>query len=84
MIFTNILSMLASFTSPVDIDTTPWSLLLALPLIAAIAVVYKATKLEEIKPASFIRESAILFGSIVAFMILAAIAIFIVMKLTIG
>ncbi len=79
-----ITSVLASFTSPVDLGTTPQGLLLALPLIAVIAVVYKATKLEEFTFISFAKESAILFGSIAVFMVLAAVGIFFLMKFTVG
>jgi len=76
--------VLAGFMTPVHIGTTPYAFLLALPLIAVISVVYKATKLEKIELVSFIRESLLLFGSIIIFMILTAIGIFVFMKLTIG
>ncbi|HAL44752.1 MAG: hypothetical protein A2Y12_00735 [Planctomycetes bacterium GWF2_42_9] len=76
--------VLAGFTSPVHIGTTPYAFLLALPLIAIIAVVYKATKLEKIELIPFVRESFLLFGSIVVFMVLTAVGVFIFMKLTIG
>lgn len=75
---------LAGFMSPVDIGTTPKAFLLALPLIAVIAVVYKATKLEKLEFWPFLRESVLLFGSILVFMVLTAAGIFIFMKLTIG
>jgi hypothetical protein len=75
---------LAGFMAPVHIGTTPYAFFLALPLIAVIAVAYKATKMEKIEFMSFVRESFILFCSIVVFMIVAAIVIFTVMKLTIG
>jgi hypothetical protein len=82
----NLLSqyILAGFTSPVYIGTTAKALLLALPLIAVISIVYKALKLDEIKFVSFLREAFLLFGSILVFMILAAIIIFVIMKLVIG
>jgi hypothetical protein len=76
--------LLAGFTSPVYIGTTAKALFLALPLIAVISIVYKAIKVEEIKFASFLRESILLFGSIVAFMIVTAIVIFVIMKAVIG
>jgi len=76
--------VLAGFTSPVYIGTTAKALLLALPLIAVISTVYKAIKLEEIKFASFLWEVFLLFGSILAFMIVTAIVIFVIMKLVIG
>ncbi len=76
--------VLASFTAPIHIGTTPYSFLLALPLIAIIAIVYKATKMEKIELVPFIRESFLLFGSILIFMVLTAIGIFVFMKLTTG
>jgi len=76
--------VLAGFTSPVHIGTTPYSFLLAMPLIAVVAIVYKATKMEKIELISFVRESFLLFGSIVIFMVLTAVGIFIFMKLTVG
>jgi hypothetical protein len=76
--------VLAGFMAPVYIGTTAKALLLALPLIAVIAVVYKAIKVEEIKFVSFLRESIILFGSIMAFMIITAVIIFAIMKVVVG
>ncbi len=68
--------VMASFTIPEQIGTTPLSLLWLLPLVAAIAIVYKATKLPEIKAASFIKEAVILFGSIVVFMFVTALILY--------
>ena len=76
--------VLAGFMAPVHISATANALLLALPLLAVIATVYKATKLDEIKLVSFVREVVILFGSILVFMILTAAVIFVIIKLTIG
>jgi hypothetical protein len=76
--------ILAGFTSPVYIGSTAKALLWALPLLAVISIVYKALKLEEIKFADFIKQVLLLFGSILIFMIITAVAIFIIMKLAIG
>ncbi|MBP8304455.1 MAG: hypothetical protein KBE04_10045 [Phycisphaerae bacterium] len=65
--------ILASFTQPESIGTTPQSMLWMLPLTAGIAVVYKATKVHRVVPRPFFKEAAILFGSIVAFMAVAAL-----------
>ncbi len=70
--------------SPVDIGTTAKALLLALPLLAVISVVYKATKLDEIKFISFLKESSLLFGSILVFMVVTAVILFVIMKAVIG
>ena len=71
----------ASFTSPENIGTTPQSLLWLLPLVAAIAVVYKATKLPTITPGNFIKEVVMLFGSIIIFIIVITLTLFAVAKL---
>jgi hypothetical protein len=68
--------VLASFTTPLQIDTTPGSLLWLLPLVAAVAVVYKATKVGKVRALSFARESAVLFGSIIAFIVVAALMLY--------
>ena len=62
----------ATFTTPEKIATNPQSILWLLPLVAAIAIVYKTTKLPEIKVASFLKETVVLFGSIVIFMFVTA------------
>jgi hypothetical protein len=67
---------MATFTIPEKITTDPQSMLWLLPLVAAIAIVYKATKLPEIKIANFIKESVILFGSIVIFMSVTALVLY--------
>ncbi len=67
--------VLAGFTTPEEIGTTPQSLLLLLPLVVAIAVVYKATKVPRISAGNFIKESVLLFGSIVIFMVITALVL---------
>jgi len=65
--------IIASFMVPQEIGTTPESMLFMLPLVAAIAIVYKATKLPKITAKGFLKESAILFGSIVSFVAVTAL-----------
>ena len=72
-IVTNLI--IASFTVPERIGVTPKSMLLLLPLIAAITIVYKATKMPKIKFVSFVKEVVILFGSIVVFMVATALVL---------
>lgn len=67
--------VMATFTTPEKISANPQSILWLLPLVAAIAIVYKATKLPEIKSANFLKEAVLLFGSIVVFMFIAALAL---------
>ena len=68
--------VIATFTTPEQMGTNPSSMLWLLPLAAAIAVAYKATKLPTITAGNFIKEAAILFGSIVVFMGVAALALY--------
>ena len=67
--------VLATFTTPENIGVTPHSMLWLLPLVAAISVVYKTTKLPKIRFAHFIKESVVLFGSIVIFMAITALVL---------
>ena len=67
--------VVASFTAPEKIGANPQSMLWLLPLLAAIVVVYKTTKVPEIKIANFLKEVAILFGSIIVFMVITALAL---------
>jgi hypothetical protein len=65
----------AGFTAPEAIGTNPGSLLWLLPLVAAIAVVYKATKLPTISAGNFLKESILLFFSIIVFMAATALVL---------
>lgn len=71
-------SLLAQFTVPEEIGVNPQSMLWMLPLAAAIAVVYKAIRVRQVTAKSFAKESIILFGSMVAFIIGAAITLSVV------
>ena len=68
--------VIASFTTPEEIGTNPSSMLWLLPLAASIAIAYKATKLPTITAGNFIKEAAILFGSIVVSIIITALALY--------
>ncbi len=71
---TSLLSIpLASFTVPLRIDTDPMSMFWLLPLVVSIAVVYKATKVDKIEAVSFAKETAVLIGSILVFIGVAAL-----------
>ncbi len=67
--------VMATFTTPEQIGATPQSMLWLLPLVAAIAIVYKATKLPEIKVANFLKEVVILFSSIVVVLSIIALVL---------
>jgi len=64
-----------AFTAPESIGTDPQSLLWLLPLAASIAVVYKATKLTTVTAKVFFKEAAVLFGSVVVFIIITAVVL---------
>lgn len=68
--------VIATFTTPENVGVNPQSMLWLLPLAGAIAVVYKATKVPKIKTVSFLKESLLLFGSIVVFMLVTALVLF--------
>jgi hypothetical protein len=69
-------SLLASFTTPVQIDTTPSSMLWLLPLVVGIAVVYKATKVGRVRLIPFAKETGVLIGSIMVFIGAAALVLY--------
>ena len=69
-------NIIAAFTSPETIGTTPLSVLWLLPLAAAVAVVYKATKLPKITLANFIKEVVVAFGFGIILLVLIALALF--------
>ncbi|MGD0551478.1 MAG: hypothetical protein ABSB25_02375 [Sedimentisphaerales bacterium] len=75
---------MAQFRVPEDIGTNPRSLLLVLPLLAAIAVVYKATKVPKVTVGNFLKETILLFGSIIVFMVVTAMVLAAVAWLIIG
>ncbi len=68
--------IMATFTSPEEIGTNSQSMLWLLPLAAAIAIGYKATKLPTITAGNFIKETVVLFSSIIIFMVMTALALY--------
>lgn len=68
--------IVGSFTTPMRVGTSPASMLWLLPLVAVIAVVYKATKVHRIRLKPFVKESAVLFGSIIVFIGVAALILY--------
>jgi small-conductance mechanosensitive channel len=69
-------TVLGSFTIPLRVGTDPASMLWLLPLVVSIAVVYKSTKVYQIQLWPFTKESAVLFGSIVVFILVAAVILY--------
>ncbi|MCP4712137.1 MAG: hypothetical protein GY869_26235 [Planctomycetes bacterium] len=79
LIFTNCLAQL--FTRPTDMPTLIITQLWVLPICLSIALVYKAIKLEDFKPALYVREVILLFGTIVGFLIIVAAVLFLISRL---
>jgi hypothetical protein len=77
-------TFLASFTMPYEIGGDSMSLLWLLPLLAAVAIVYKALKLPVITANKFIREVIVLFGTILLFMALIAVGLYAVGRVITG
>ncbi len=73
---TQISSISAAFTTPLEIGTTSSSLLWLLPLAAAISIVYKAVKLPKITAVNFIKEISLLFATIVVVMAMVGVALY--------
>ncbi len=67
--------MVATFTSPESIGVNPLAMLWMLPLTAAVAIVYKATKLPIITTRNFIKETFGLVASIVTFVVVTAVVL---------
>lgn len=73
--FSEIAIMLATFTAPEDIGVNPASMLWIFPVLASIAIIYKATKMRVIFWKKFLKESGILFLTLSIVMTAAAIGI---------
>ncbi|MEN8126493.1 MAG: hypothetical protein ABFR90_01675 [Planctomycetota bacterium] len=67
--------ILAAFTAPIEIGTDKMEMLWMFPVIAAIAMVYKATKMRVLFTKKYLIESLVLFLTISGFMILAIIVL---------
>ncbi len=73
--------ILASFTVPEHIGTNPRAILWIFPLLASIAIVYKATKMRIIFPWKFIKEVVVLFATLSIFMVLTALGLYMIVWL---
>lgn len=71
----DVFAILASFTAPIDIGTTPASMLWMFPLLAAVSLIYKATKMRVLRTRKYLLESLLLFLSVSGFMIMAIIVL---------
>ncbi|MDO8302480.1 MAG: hypothetical protein Q7T18_04475 [Sedimentisphaerales bacterium] len=78
------LIFLANFKTPCEIGGDSMSLIWLLPLLAAVAVVYKALKLSTIEAGRFCREVVMLFGTILLFMALIAVGLYVINRIISG
>jgi len=69
------------FAQPTYLPTHIITQLWILPICLSIALVYKAIKLEDFQPALFVREVILLFATIVGFLILVAIVLYLISRL---
>jgi hypothetical protein len=69
--------ILASFTVPEYIGTNPQSMLWMLPLVMALTIVYKSTKMPIIKARPFIKEVIVTSSVIIFVYTIAAIVLLI-------
>jgi len=76
--------LVATFTAPQNIGTDIKSLLWIFPLLASIAIVYKATKMRVVFLRKFFREVIILFCTLSVVMILVAVTLHVIVWLLIG
>lgn len=70
-----VFALLASFTRPIEIGTTPASVLWMFPLLAAISIVYKTTKMRVLFWDRFLREVVVLLLTVSLFMIITAVVL---------
>lgn len=68
-------SILAAFDAPMSIGTTKASMLWMFPLLAAITLIYKATKMRVLRWKPFVIDSLVLFATVSGFMIAAIIVL---------
>ncbi|MBN1125050.1 MAG: hypothetical protein JXA82_08580 [Sedimentisphaerales bacterium] len=70
-----IVSILAGFMAPIEIHTDWRSMLWMFPLLASIAIIYKATKMRVLFWKRFVREVVVLFLTVSLFMIAVGIVL---------
>lgn len=73
--------MATLFAQPVEVPTTTIGLLWALPISLTISMVYKAIKLPSWQTKLYLREVALLFITIVGFLILVAVVLAVISHL---
>lgn len=74
---------IAGIMVPMEMTNNGWIFLWAVPLIIIIATVYKATKIDSVFNLWFVKESALLSLTIMGFMVLIAIVLYLIMHIII-
>lgn len=69
-------TMATIFMNPVDVPNNVESFLWIVPIVVLIAVVYKATKFDDVMNKRFVLECATLAGTILGFMLLIAVVLY--------
>jgi hypothetical protein len=77
-------SVVATFTTPENIKMDVYSLLWVFPLLASVAIIYKATKLRVIFLRRFFRQAGILFCTLSVVMVLVAVILHIIVWILTG
>ncbi len=77
-------NLMASFTVPFETGNGPMSLLWILPLLAAVAIVWKTLKVPSSAGSKLTREIAILFATLIVCYAGIAVALYIISRLIIG
>ena len=77
----DMINILASFTSPLEIGTDPASILWMFPLLASVAIIYKATRMKVIFPLKFIKDVLVLFITMSVLMILAGLTLYLLVAI---
>lgn len=78
----NLMTVATIFLTPMKMQNNGFILLWIIPLVVAISVVYKATKVHEVKTLKFAKECSVLVATILTFMALIAIALYIIVAVT--
>ena len=72
---------LAGLLAPISIGTNPWALLWMFPLLLAIAVIYKTTRMRVLFLRRFVIECVVLFLTLSVFMCVSIVALNIIQSL---
>lgn len=73
-----LLEIIASFTHPINIGTTPQSMFWLFPLAVAGVVVYKAMKVRQITFKHFLKQTTALFLFLIGLLIIITLAIYVI------